>query len=113
MLAALALAAAAPMAHADPITVEQLFEIQNAANTQCLVDNGGRSRIPCRCAAVLVSEQVILQGIDAVKGTYDKVFNNAFEQCRTHEDRAFPMRAARLYQSRAAAEEMLAGGAVK
>lgn len=100
-------------AQAAPPTATELLQIQQAVNTHCLARGQGRARMLCRCAAVLVSNKLATEGTASYQDNAEALFDQSFEFCMSHEDRAFTTATARLYQSQPAAEESLRGSAAK
>ena len=94
-------------AQAQTPTVTELLQIQQAVNTLCLNRGQGRARILCRCASVLVSEKLVVEGTAVFKDNAEALFDQAFEACMSHEDKSFPTTTSRLYQSQPAVEESL------
>jgi hypothetical protein len=92
---------------AAPPTQGDLLQIQQSVNTQCLVQGQGRARMLCRCAAVVVSNKLAVEGTADYQAQPDAMLEQAFEFCMAHEDRGFVTATAKLYQSKTAVEESL------
>lgn len=98
---------------AQALSVTELLQLQQTVNNHCLGRGQGRARTLCRCAAVLVSDKVVAEGISARQENLEAVFDQAFESCMNNEDKSFPAITSRRYQSQPAAEEALRGAATR
>ena len=96
-------------AHAAQPSLGELLQIQQSTNTLCLVRGQGRARMLCRCAAVVVSNKLAIEGTADYQEQPEAVFEEAFEFCMGHEDKGFIASTAKLFQSKTAAEEFLRG----
>jgi len=110
LVAAITLTAAAASsfcAHAEPPSLGDLLKIQQSVNSMCLIRGQGRARMLCRCAAVVVSQKVAVEGAGGFQAQPEAMFEQAFEACTAHEDKGFFTATAKLYQSKSAIEESL------
>ena len=99
--------------HASVPTLNEMLQIQQSVNSLCLVRGQGRARILCRCAAVVVSNKLAIEGAYDYQQQSEILFEQSFEFCMSHEDKGFISATAKLYQSKAAIEESLKGNETK
>ena len=99
--------------HASVPTLNELLQIQQSVNSLCLLRGQGRARILCRCAAVVVSNKLAIEGAADYQKQSEILFEQSFEFCMAHEDMGFISATAKLYQSKAAIEESLKSNETK
>lgn len=116
LIAAITLIAAASSSfsvNAAPPAMSDLLKVQQSVHSMCLLRGQGRARMLCRCAAVVVSQKLAVEGTDGYQAQPEAMFEQAFEVCTGHEDKGFVTATAKLYQSKSAVEELLRAGEPK
>lgn len=95
------------MVSCETASVNALLAIQQNINTQCLARSQGRARILCRCAAVVATKKIAIEGLDAFNKDAQAWSDQAYEHCSNNEDHGYVMETARLYQSQTSIEQLL------